>query len=1250
MQVHRCRFVDYVPQAINAIEYAPRTSIRPYIAVGRANGDIELWQAKENLIYVKTIPGIVNGSLETLAWSHRTSLTDDELELFDTEKERTKFKKQLKEKAPRLFSAGLNSVIVEWDLGKLGPKAAVDSYGGAVWCMATNHAQTKLAVGTEDGHIRIFDILDDQLIYQHCFDKVNSRILSLAWSQDDKAIVTGSADSCVRIWDVSSRRMSARMTLPREGRENTLVWAVTALKDGAIVSGDSRGHVVFWDPVMHIVQQDFKALGADVLCLASDGDGNTVFASGVDPKITQFKLFIGGSKDDANAIKKRLNARNRKWQLAGIRRYHTHDVRALAVSSHLKTDLLISGGIDTQVTSCEARLFPNENPHRQPCFTPNSSIISVAAKGGLILQRQDSALKLWALGKAEPISKSLGDQMESGQSLQVYERQKDLLRMNLKTKTNLLSSAISPSGSLVVASDAEGPKLYSVVCSDDSSGGVRVRRVRAFPPDSFVPEYSENRGAVQMQFTNDESKLVIATMDGFISVVDISRWKAGEFDTVCRHCCHRSQKSEVEADAGCSDVPTFPAMARALAEVDTATRSIVKLAISANDKYVAASDSTGAITVSVLGKAKQMLVPDANGAAKASLPTAIGFDLNNNLVIANSANHVHVWDAAESRYTQWSRAYGSKQIPKRFASLMDCVSGILTSPAEPSCVYLWAATHITRVDFSLPPGSARAVLNVHKRKMIEQSIIEKVVEEKEACERRSERHEQKRMKKLLVGGAQQLPASADSSMEVDGETTSNADTEKTVVAESPDAKGQRSATMDWESTIIARLREAGIDVSEPANFRMTQRYQSLMHASFVDTNTMAIVERPWVDVASVLPSAYHRHKFENSIDGEVLINLDHESLKDLGIQALGKRLLVLKSIYFLKLQHDVPITPDSYVPQTVDVEPDYTHGSSFQRKQKRQTDESISRIIDDITTLSSEVSMIRNDMQRIYRLSILENKPLPALTRQTNDPFSGTVVVTRKNLPSGDHEQRRAVDSKVKPPIPATLNGGNPGTISTTPVSAVQSPSPSSAASGFGASSLLLPGVNTAASPTAQTPVTPHIRVYGDNALQRENEAYKSFRISADDPCSTILPHALKKYHIDDAWHNYTLCIQYGSQSSKGKIERILSLDEKPLHLFQQLKDAGESPVFVLKKKSTSATSIAEASGNTININSTTTNNNGSGGSSGSASAGSRLSVFSLDHTNTSSSSLELPPVKIGNTAPTSTAAGPAQHHEFEKI
>ncbi|KAJ2685892.1 hypothetical protein IWW39_003972 [Coemansia spiralis] len=404
---------------------------------------------------------------------------------------------------------------------------------------------------------------------------------------------------------------------------------------------------------------------------------------------------------------------------------------------------------------------------------------------------------------------------------------------------------------------------------------------------------------------------------------------------------------------------------------------------------------------------------------------------------------------------------------------------------------------------------------------------------------------------------------------------------------------------------------------------------------------------------------------ENSIDGEVLINLDHESLKDLGIRALGKRLLVLKSIYFLKLQHDIPITSDSYVPQTVDVEPDYVHGSSHQRKHRRQTEENISRLMEEVTTLSSEMNQIRADMQRIYRLSILENKPLPPAqqqpqqSRHSNDPFTGTVIVSRRNQQqSSEHELRR--EGTTRKNTPAAITSLPVPAISTMVPAMVSSPGPASAVSTFsspltansagtpsmagGTSSLLLSGALGGSPAPSQTPVTPHIRVYGDNALQRENEAYKSFRISADDPCSTILPHALKKYHIFDAWHNYLLCIQYGS-AAKGKFERVLNLDEKPLHLFQQLKDAGESPVFVLKKK-TSSMVHAEGANQIYGL--------GLRGGSMSGSGGSRTSLFSSAENNASSSSLELPIIKSGGGTSTSisgsTAVNGSPGHEFERL
>lgn len=90
-------------------------------------------------------------------------------------------------------------------------------------------------------------------------------------------------------------------------------------------------------------------------------------------------------------------------------------------------------------------------------------------------------------------------------------------------------------------------------------------------------------------------------------------------------------------------------------------------------------------------------------------------------------------------------------------------------------------------------------------------------------------------------------------------------------------------------------------------------------------------------------------------------------------------------------------------------------------------------------------------------------------------------------------------------------------------------------------------------------PSTDAIRVYGDRLNNRENEAYKSFRINLDDPCHKVIPAALKKYKINDDWRNYSLFIYHGNT------ERKLGLDDKPLSLYQQLKEANASPVFVLK-------------------------------------------------------------------------------------
>lgn len=42
--------------------------------------------------------------------------------------------------------------------------------------------------------------------------------------------------------------------------------------------------------------------------------------------------------------------------------------------------------------------------------------------------------------------------------------------------------------------------------------------------------------------------------------------------------------------------------------------------------------------------------------------------------------------------------------------------------------------------------------------------------------------------------------------------------------------------------------------------------------------------------------------------------LDAEQLKEIGVNTIGQRLAILKAVYHLKLQYNIPIEADHYVP------------------------------------------------------------------------------------------------------------------------------------------------------------------------------------------------------------------------------------------------------------------------------------------------------------------------------------------------
>lgn len=102
LSIHRCLFVDWVPEAITSLEFSPS---RSHLAVGRANGDIELWEV-ENWRVAAVLPGFgVESQSRSMVWipCSVTQTVPAPIE-------------------GRLFAAGLNGDVVEWDLKTLRPK------------------------------------------------------------------------------------------------------------------------------------------------------------------------------------------------------------------------------------------------------------------------------------------------------------------------------------------------------------------------------------------------------------------------------------------------------------------------------------------------------------------------------------------------------------------------------------------------------------------------------------------------------------------------------------------------------------------------------------------------------------------------------------------------------------------------------------------------------------------------------------------------------------------------------------------------------------------------------------------------------------------------------------------------------------------------------------------------------------------------------------------------------------------------
>ena len=459
MDIHRCRFVPYPPSPINALAFShpsaggqnERSPKDLRLALGRANGDIEIWNPLGGQWFQETIiRGAKDRSIENLAWTQNWDDQGDG-----------------KTGRLRLFSVGNSASVTEWNLSLGTPARHANGNFGDLWCLAAQPRRSSrletngqkgsggslstsqyLAAGCSDGTIVLFSTEDDDLRFAKSLGKPPAKrphVLSITW-KDLNTVVAGYDDSTIRVYDIRSKSVLRNMTLgkPGDGKSDVHIWAVRCLPSGDIVSGDSTGQLKIWDSNNYSLVQSIQAHKSDILDLVLGADGKVIITGGADQRTVAYRLYghCEGQK-------------RQRWARVMHRRFHEHDVRAMASFESKEISVVVSGGLDTMPVVMPLRELHTQY-HRSLSHLPQKPQISSSPQSRLMLTWWEREINIWYLSRPKGLDDHQGDMTANDENHQLAAK------LLLKGDENITSANISSNGSLIVVATAAGVRMFQL--------------------------------------------------------------------------------------------------------------------------------------------------------------------------------------------------------------------------------------------------------------------------------------------------------------------------------------------------------------------------------------------------------------------------------------------------------------------------------------------------------------------------------------------------------------------------------------------------------------------------------------------------------------------------------------------------------------------------------------------------------------------------------------------------------------------
>ncbi|XP_017128002.1 U3 small nucleolar RNA-associated protein 4 homolog [Drosophila elegans] len=434
-QLHNVRFYTIKPRGIVSLAYS---KVSKCLALSRETPILEMWNLEHTPYLDRVIHLSPDSPVESLAWA-----------------------------GSRLFSVDLTGKLIEWDLANLKPRYEHSPTGNALWSLDVNPAETEIAVGSEEGHINILSIENDEITYKSLFNKQKGRVLCIKFDKSGTKLVTGT-EGCVRIWNVLKGTTLHTMTL---SAKDVIVWSLQFLSDNTIIAGDSAGFITVWNAENATQIDSTRVLDKNVFALAVNEKEDRLICSGMEPPL--IRIF---SKTQI----KREESTSERWIKFLQRDAHKYYVKSLLVID----DHTISGGLDGILTiTSSVRTHANFSQHA-PFL--KGSVASLATSKKLLLLRYPNSLHLWRLGSAVPReeekSKLWAQPLGHSEELLLEQPPQKLLQLNVKELNFIQAAAISPDANWICYSTLKELRL-NVLRSDP----LKVERLEEDLPEELRP-------------------------------------------------------------------------------------------------------------------------------------------------------------------------------------------------------------------------------------------------------------------------------------------------------------------------------------------------------------------------------------------------------------------------------------------------------------------------------------------------------------------------------------------------------------------------------------------------------------------------------------------------------------------------------------------------------------------------------------------------------------------------------------------